>query len=155
VVARSIRLAGVQTMECMEILRLPFTAEPLRRSLYLLLAVPAAIIAIGDGGRFQQRLADRLLARRVPARRARGLLGVPLVLPMLAVAAYGWLIVVLNIGYPIRPLLGMPGYTRDAWGGPTYAGVWAFHALGGVLVLLLMPWLLRALTAVLLRILGR
>ena len=35
----------------------------------------------------------------------------------------------------------------DAWGGPTMAGAWAFHALfGGVTFLLLMPWIVKGLT---------
>ncbi|MQY04422.1 hypothetical protein [Actinomadura macrotermitis] len=136
--------------------RLPFTARPWRESLYALLAGPAALVAVADGGRLQRRLAARLLHRDVPATRLRGLLGLPLYPPFLLVAGYGWLIAVLNLGYPLRPLLGMPGYDPHAWGGPTYAGAWAFHALaGGLPALLATPWIVRALTAVQARILGR
>jgi hypothetical protein len=52
-------------------------------------------------------------------------------------------------------LLGLPGYDRDAWGGPTFAGVWAVHAAGGLVVLLAMPWILRGLTQLHARLLGR
>jgi hypothetical protein len=81
----------------------------------------------------------------------RRLLGLPLVPPLLALCGYGW----LNIGYPIRLLLGDSDY-HDAWAGPTYGGVWAFHALlGGVPMVFALPWLLRGCTALLVRILER
>jgi hypothetical protein len=40
----------------------------------------------------------------------------------LAVTAYGWAIVALNLGYPVRWLIGMGGSLSDSWGGPTMAG---------------------------------
>ena len=55
----------------------------------------------------------------------------PVDLVALVVAGYCWTGVLLNVAYPIRPLLGMDGEYRDAWGGPTLAGAWAVHALGG------------------------
>jgi hypothetical protein len=56
--------------------------------------------------------------------------------------------------YPIRPLLGMDGEYRDAWGGPTLAGAWAVHALGGLAFWLLVPWVLRAYATLWQRITG-
>jgi hypothetical protein len=56
---------------------------------------------------------------------------------VLALPAFGfsgdlaW-IAFTNIFYPLRPQLGLPGYTRDSWGGPTYAGVWAVHGAAGL-----------------------
>jgi hypothetical protein len=52
-------------------------------------------------------------------------------------------------------LLGLPGYDRNGWGGPTFAGVWAVHAAGGLAVLFAMPWMLRGLTQLHARLLGR
>ena len=55
-----------------------------------------------------------------------------LALPALGLAGYlGW-IAFTNIFYPLRPQLGLPGYTRGSWGGPTYAGVWAVHGAAGL-----------------------
>lgn len=154
--ARSNPGPDLPKIKYMNILRLPFTAEPYRRSLYLLLAVPLALVALVDGGRRQQRCATRLLGRQVGQHRVRGLVGLPLAAGFLVLAGYTWLIVVLNLAYPARPLVGSPGHSPDAWGGPTLAGSWAFHAfLGGVPMLLIMPWLLRGLTAVLAKALGR
>jgi hypothetical protein len=53
-----------------------------------------------------------------------------------------------------RPLLGMNGEYRDAWGGPTLAGAWAVHALGGIAFLLLVPWVLRGHVALWRRLMG-
>jgi len=68
---------------------------------------------------------------------------------VLAVTVYGWSIVPMNLGWPLRA----GSDYADSWGGPTFAGAWAFHALvGGVGFLLLMPWLGRATDAVQLRL---
>ena len=56
--------------------------------------------------------------------------------------------------YPARPLLGMDGECRDARGGPTLAGVWAVHALGGIACRLVIPWELRAYVTLWHRIAG-
>jgi hypothetical protein len=135
--------------------RIPFTAEPWRRTGYVLLAAPAAIRAVADGGRAQQRYARRLLGRDVPERRLRGLLGLPLDLLALVITGYGWMIAIANIGYPARWLVGMGGSLADAWGGPTLAGAWAFHlVVGGLPALFATPWLLRGLTHLQVRLLG-
>jgi hypothetical protein len=98
--------------------RLPFTAEPWRRTGYVLLAIPIA-------------------------------------LPALAITSYGWAIAALNLAYPLRWLIGMGGSYEDAWGGPTFTGVWAFHAVfGGLSFLFLMPWILRGLNRLQIRLLG-
>lgn len=109
----------------------------------------------GDGGRLQNWSARRLLGQPIRTTRVRGLLSLPLALLTLVIVGYGWSIVVLNVAYPIRPLLGLPGYDRNAWGGPTFAGVWAVHAAGGLAVLFAMPWMLRGLTQLHTRLLGR
>lgn len=123
-----------------------------RRTLDILLAVPLALISVADGGRLQRRV----LSRPVRATRFRGLLGIPFYLPAALITAYSWALIALNIGYPLRWLIGMGGSTENAWGGPTLIGAWAFHAIfGGVTFLLATPWILRGLTAVQARILGR
>ena len=136
--------------------KLPFTAEPWRRTLFVVLAVPAALAAVSDGGRLQKRLALRRLSREVSAVRWRGLLALPVHLLALVITGYGWSIVALNIAYPVRWLIGMGGPYADAWGGPTFAGAWAFHAtFGGLTFLFAMPWILRGVTEVQVRLLGR
>ncbi|MEY9930294.1 hypothetical protein ABH926_004939 [Catenulispora sp. GP43] len=58
-----------------------------------------------------------------------------LALPAFTLAGYLVWLAFTNICYPLRPELGLPGYTRDSWGGPTYAGVWAVHGAAGVAML--------------------
>ncbi|MCO5967939.1 hypothetical protein [Actinoallomurus soli] len=136
--------------------RTPFTAEPWRRTAYVVLAPVAAVVAIADGGRVQRRLAGALLGRGVRAGRLRGVAVLPLALVSLVITGYGWSLVALNLGYPVRWLIGMGGSYEHAWGGPTFAGAWAFHAVfGGLTFLFLMPWILRGLTALQVRVLGR
>lgn len=134
----------------------PFTPEPWWRTLWVALAVPLAVLSLADGGRLQRRLARRALGRDVRASRLRGLLALPLAAVALVVTGYGWSIVALNLAYPVRPLVGGDGAYADAWGGPTLAGAWAFHAVfGGLTFLFAMPWVLRGLTALHVRALGR
>ncbi|WP_327006826.1 hypothetical protein OHA72_05845 [Dactylosporangium sp. NBC_01737] len=134
--------------------RLPFTAEPYRCTLFLLLSVPLALWSLVDRGAAQRRVAGVLLARQPALSRVRGLAAVPLDLVTLVVAGYCWTGVLLNVVYPIRPLLGMDGEYRDAWGGPTLAGAWAVHALGGLGFWLLASWVLRGYAALWRRIAG-
>lgn len=70
----------------------------------------------GDGGRLQNWSARRLLGQPIRTTRVRGLLSLPLALLTLVIVGYGWSIVVLNVAYPIRPLLGLPGYDRKRLG---------------------------------------
>lgn len=133
--------------------RLPFTGEPYRSTLFLLLSVPLALWSLVDRGAGQRRVAAALLSLHPAPSRWRGLAAVPLDLVALAVAGYCWTAVLLNVVYPIRPLLGMDGEYHDAWGGPTLAGAWAVHALGGLAFWLLVPWVLRGYVAVWRRVL--
>lgn len=73
---------------------------------------------LADGGRLQNWSARRLLGQPIRTTRVRELLSLPLALLTLVIVGYAWSIVVLNVAYPIRPLLGLPGYDRNAWGGP-------------------------------------
>ncbi|MEU9134344.1 hypothetical protein AB0D08_40865 [Kitasatospora sp. NPDC048540] len=144
------------------VLRAPLSSRTWREAGYLLAALPVALVCIplalvgGPAGRIQRDLVARLLGRRIEppkdgrlAALAHAVLSLPLAVAGLAVTVYGWSLVPLNLGWPLRPLLGMgTGDYSDAWGGPTFAGAWALHALvGGVGFLLLMPWIGRGLTA--------
>jgi hypothetical protein len=140
--------------------RLPFSAGTWRRTLYVLLAPPVGIVAaplaLLGGYRaaagWQRGLARRLLAARVdPAHRdtagrviAHALLGLPLDLGSLAIVAYAWSLVPLNLAYPLRP--GTIDSYQHAWGGPTLAGAWAVHAAGGLVFLFAAPWIVKGVT---------
>ena len=122
-----------------------------RRSAYALAALPAGLASL-TGARVQPALAHRLLDVP-PVRPGRlrvalhALLSLPLGALSFVVAGYGWAIVVLNLLFPVRWLIGMGGSLEDSWGGPTLAGAWAVHAAGGLAALLLMPTLMRGVTA--------
>ncbi|GAA2362810.1 hypothetical protein [Dactylosporangium salmoneum] len=135
--------------------RLPFTGEPYRLTLFLLLSIPLAIWSVADCGAVQRRVAAALLRHEVEESRGRGLLAAPVDAVALVVVGYCWLGVVLNLAYPARPLFGMNGAYYDSWGGPTLAGAWAVHALGGLGFWLLVAWLLRAYAALWLHLAGR
>jgi hypothetical protein len=128
--------------------RLPLSAQPYRYTLFVVLSVPLAVWALVDGGESQRRVATALL-RRTPRRsRVNGLAAVPVDVVALGVAGYCWIGVVVNLAYPARSLFGMSDEYRDSWGGPTLAGAWAVHALGGIALWLLVPWILRGYLAV-------
>ncbi|MFF4346578.1 hypothetical protein [Streptomyces sp. NPDC001530] len=149
--------------------REPFTADAWRRVAYALLAFPVGVICVplallgAPTGRWQRALVHRFLGDpgdlsapgvrsdrgAEPPGPSRGLahavLATPLNLVVLAVTAFGWSVVPMNLGWPLRA----GSDYADAWGGPTFAGAWAFHAIiGGLGFLLLMPWLGRAMAAV-------
>lgn len=141
--------------------RLAFSADTWRRIIYLLLALPVGVAAVPlallGGHRvaagWQRGLAHRYLppggersARHGTAvgAVAHALLSLPLNLASLALVAYCWFGVVVNLAYPLRPGT-MQSYRQD-WGGPTLAGAWAVHAAGGLGFLLVTPWLVRAAT---------
>jgi hypothetical protein len=144
------------------ILREPFRAETWKRVAYLLLALPVGILCIplalvgGPAGRIQRGLARRLLGldveepeRTGPLALAHAVISLPLNLIAVTVTLYFWTIVPLNLGWPLRPALGL-GDADPAkdWGGPTFAGAWAVHAIGGgVTFLFLSPWVGRGFTA--------
>ena len=145
------------TRRLLVVLREPFRAATWRRLAYLLLALPVGLLCVpialvgGPAGRIQGGLARRLLgveverpAVRGPRTLALALVSSPLNLIAVTVACYFWLIVVINIGYPLRA----GNDYADAWGGPSLAGAWAFHAVfGGLAFLLLTPWVMRGFTA--------
>ena len=133
---------------------LPLSSEPYRYTLFLLLSLPLAFWSLLDRGAAQHRVAAVLLAHRPGFSQVRGLVAVPLDAVSLVVCGYCWLGVVVNVAYPARPLLGMDGGYRDAWGGPTLAGAWAVHALAGIAFWLLVPWVLRGYVALWRRIAG-
>ncbi|WRZ93058.1 hypothetical protein OHB54_30835 [Streptomyces sp. NBC_01007] len=142
--------------------REPFAADTWRRVAYALSALPVGLVCVllsllgAPTGRWQRALAHRLLGlpgSAEPPGRMKGLahavLAAPLNLLVLAVTAYGWSIVPMNLGWPLRAGTDY----ADSWGGPTFAGAWVFHAIvGGIGFLLVMPWLGRAMAAVQLRL---
>ncbi|MFE7072335.1 sensor domain-containing protein [Streptomyces sp. NPDC057620] len=113
-----------------QLVREPFTARTWRRVAYALLAVPVALAAVPVGllggraaaGRWQRGLVGRFLGARPPGSSAgvlHALLALPLNLVVAAVTLYGWSIVPMNIGWPLRG-----GDPTTSWGGPTFAGAW-------------------------------
>ncbi|MFI6469032.1 sensor domain-containing protein [Streptomyces sp. NPDC050516] len=139
------------------ILREPFRAGTWLRLAYLLLALPVGILCVptalvgGPAGRIQRGLARRLLGVEVPdpgrtgpLALAHAVISLPLNLIALTVSGYFWTVVVMNLAYPLRP----GGDPSDAWGGPTMAGAWAVHGIGGGLpFLLITPWVMKGFTA--------
>ncbi|MDT0445811.1 hypothetical protein [Streptomyces johnsoniae] len=145
------------TARALTVLRRPFLAETWKRVAYLLLALPVGALCVplalagGPAGRVQRGLARVLLGVEVAAPeragRVRGLAHAVLSLPLNLVAAlvtvYGWWLVPMNLGYPLRP----DAHPETDWGGPTLVGAWLTHAIpGGVTFLLVMPWIGRGLT---------
>jgi len=155
------------------IVREPFTAGTWRRFAYAVIAFPVTVACVplallgAPTGRWQRGLVRRLLLGAGTAPEATGdadmadgpraglvhaLVATPLNLLTALVTLYGWLIVPMNLAWPLR---AGSDYSQ-AWGGPTFAGAWAFHAiLGGLGFLLLMPWVGRALAAVQVRVARR
>lgn len=93
--------------------------------------------------------------RTVASRRfVRGVLALPLAVVTTAFTAVLAGLVLINVGYPLRPILGLSGHDvsvwastyYDAWGGPTLAGAWAVHGMGVMLfVFPPMAWAIRGL----------
>ncbi|UNO42102.1 sensor domain-containing protein [Streptomyces sp. MST-110588] len=144
-----------------EFLRTPFRQATWRRVAYLLLAPFVGVLCLllalvgGPAGRIQRSVARTLLGvqagepeRTGPLALAHAVISLPLNFVAAVVTVYGWSIVPMNLGWPLRPLIGMSADPTDAWGGPTLAGAWALHAVGGGIgFMLLMPWICRGLTA--------
>lgn len=156
------------------VVREPFTEGTWRRVAYALLAFPVGMICVppalvgAPAARWQRALVCRFLGvpgvpfvpgvpgvpGGEPPGSSRGLahavLAAPLNLAVLAVTVYGWSLVPMNLGWPLR---AAGSDYADAWGGPTFAGAWTFHAIvGGLGFLLLMPWLGRVMASVQLRL---
>ncbi|MET9829401.1 hypothetical protein ABZ078_08825 [Streptomyces sp. NPDC006385] len=142
------------------VVREPFTAGTWRRFAYAVLAFPLGVACVPLGlagaptGRWQRGLLRRLLGADVGgdgsrAGLAHALVALPVNLLTVAVTLYGWSVVPMNLGWPLRA----GADPSVAWGGPTFAGAWAFHAIvGGLGFLLLMPWVGRGLAALQLRL---
>lgn len=139
------------------VLREPFRAETWRRTAYTVAALPVGLVCIpialfgGPAGRIQRGLARRLLRldtgdppRTGPLALAHAVISAPLNLVALTVSGYFWTVVVINFGFPLRT----DGDPSHSWGGPTMAGAWAVHAVGGgVTFLFLTPWVVKGFTA--------
>jgi hypothetical protein len=140
--------------------RLALSADTWRRTLYALLALPMGVVCVPlsilggspAAARLQQRLTRRFLALRLqgprPARvdpRVVGhaLLSLPLNAVSFALTVAIWTLAVANIAYPLRP---DSDDLSNAWGGPTLAGAWAVHGTAGLALLLLAPWIVKAVT---------
>jgi acetyl esterase/lipase len=124
------------------------TATGLRRALYPLLALPVGIaclmlILVGKhatAASLQRGLIHGLLALpfAVPSTGrvlAHSLVSLPVNLASFVLSAYVWLLLPVNLGYPLRTDTTAESL-QDAWGGPTLAGAWAVHAVGGILAFL-------------------
>jgi hypothetical protein len=151
-----------------ELFRAPLTGATWRRTLVALLILPAGLAGLalllagrpGSAAALQWRLAAllpeprRARPRGTPAGRvpAHALAGVAFGLATLGVAVYGWLLVVLNVGYPVRMLIWPDADYAGSWGGPSFAGVWLLHGLAGLVFLFVVPFALRGLTRMWLRI---
>ncbi|GAB1329736.1 hypothetical protein [Streptomyces sennicomposti] len=140
------------------VVRAPFAAATWRRAAYAVLALPAGVLCVplalvgGPAGRLQRGLLRRFLGVELPGTKGglrHALLATPVNLLVAAVTLYGWSIVPMNLAWPLRA----GSDYADAWGGPTFAGAWAFHAVvGGVGFALLMPRLGRVMAALQIRI---
>jgi hypothetical protein len=117
----------------------------LRRAVYALVALPVALscLALAAAGRAGAAAAVRLGSLRrfagVELAAAPGtgrlvrhlLLSLPADAVAFVVAGYVWLLLPMNLLYPLR-LAVYDESARDSWGGPTLAGAWAVHVAGGV-----------------------
>lgn len=135
-----------------------------RRSLYALIALPLGLLSIGlvlagrpaRAARLRLAAARRFLDTESDERTGRtgpgtlrvlrdGVLDTALGIPTLVLAGYAYGNTLRNLTYPIW--YGDTDY-HDAWGGPTLAGVWAVHAIGGLAFFAVCLCLIKALTDV-------
>ncbi|MDG4829057.1 hypothetical protein O7627_07020 [Solwaraspora sp. WMMD1047] len=93
----------------------------------------------------------------VSRRFLRGLLALPLAVAAVAITTVLTGLVLINVGYPLRSILGLSGHDGsvwastyyDAWGGPTLAGAWTVHGTGVMLfVFPPLAWVVRGLLRV-------
>ena len=121
-------------------------AAGLRRAVYALIALPlgAWCLVLLLAGRTARAASLRLGALRRWAGTAAGspsrsrwttfsVVALPVDLVVFAIAAYLWLLLPMNLLYPLR-LAVFDESAADSWGGPGLAGAWAVHAAGGMLV---------------------
>jgi len=119
-----------------------------RRAVYALVALPLGAWCLGLllAGRTARAASLRRGALRrwagssagSPSRRrwtAYSVVSLPVDLAVFAAAAYLWLLLPMNLLYPLR-LAVYDESATDSWGGPTMAGAWAVHAAGGTLAFL-------------------
>jgi hypothetical protein len=108
----------------------------LRRAVHALVALPLGVLALVAPARFG---AARLRALRTLAGADVGepvswprfsLLALPLDVVVFVIMGYVWLLLPMNLLYPLR-LAIYDETTEGSWGGPSMAGAWAVHAAGG------------------------
>jgi len=102
--------------------------------------------------------------RTVASRRfVRGMLALPLAVTTTALTVVLAGLVLINVAYPLRPILRLVDHDGsvwastyyDAWGGPTLAGAWAVHGIGVMLfVFPPLAWAIRSLLRVQVRLTG-
>ena len=135
---------------------LSLLSRGLRSALYPLAALPVGlyVLALALMGR-RQRAADLQVALLralrpppVPEPNPSRIVfccvaSLPLNVLAFAVAGYLWLILPINLGYPLRPDVTEESLKHGTWGGPTLAGAWSVHAIGavGFFVLIALPLL--------------
>jgi hypothetical protein len=132
----------------------------LRCALYSLAAFPIGLytLAVALVGRRQSAadLQSRLIRTLLPAPAPTPsrdrivsfvLLSLPVNLVAFVVAGYLWLILPVNLAYPLRPDVTEESLRHGTWGGPTLAGAWTVHAVGAVLFFVLIGLPLLSLVA--------
>jgi hypothetical protein len=133
--------------------------EAWHRSTYAVIALPlnlASIVLTLCGRSVRAEHLQRTAAHRFlgapaigprPASAGRVLLysvlSVPLGMPTLILVGYGYGNAIRNLTYPVW--YGDSDY-HQAWGGPTMAGVWTVHAIGGLAFLTVCLCLVKILT---------
>jgi hypothetical protein len=119
----------------------------LQRAVYALVALPVALwclglLAVGWVGAARDvrlRSLRRLAGLTASAAPAKGrltshlLLSLPVDVLVFAVAGYIWLLLPMNLLYPVRLAIFDESHA-GSWGGPTMAGVWAVHAAGSLVI---------------------
>jgi hypothetical protein len=122
----------------------------LRRAVYALIALPVGLCClvllaagrVGIAAAARLRPLRRLAGLPVSPAPTRGrltrhlLLSLPVDAVAGAVAGYVWLLLPMNLLYPLR-LAVYDESAVDSWGGPTMAGAWAVHAAGGLATFLI------------------
>jgi len=92
-----------------------------------------------------QRVRSRLRDRQTWSEVAYLLLGGPLGVVSALLVILVCFVIAQAVAYPFNAL--SPGYTDNAWGGPTYLGAVAIHSGAGLVTVFAGPWLIWALTA--------
>jgi hypothetical protein len=130
--------------------RIALLVRALRRAVYPLAALPLGVWALvlalagrrARAGALEAGLIHKLLPpedlKPVDERvLSYSLLSLPVNALAFAFACYVWLILPVNLGYPLRPDVTDESLRTGTWGGPTLAGAWGVHAVGAVLFFVL------------------